>query len=130
MPIEQRTLVLQGYTDLQKAWAVADKETSKELRVALRDAAEPVRSDAQALTLHRIDNMTIPYSRWKVGVTRKSVYVAPKWRETRIKSRKRPKLADLMAERAAQPALTNNIRRVEAEVDAALGRVGRKWEQV
>lgn len=130
MPIEQRTLVLQGYTDLQRAWAVADKETQRELRAALRDAAEPVRSDAQALTLHRIENMTIPFSRWKVGVTRRSVYVAPRWRETRVKSRKRSNLADLMAERAAQPALNRNIRRVETEVDQALATVGRKWEAV
>ena len=128
MPIQQRTVTVRGLSDLQRAWAVADKETSRELREALKEAAEPVRADAQALTLNRIRNMTIPYSRWKVGVTSRSVYVAPKWRETRVKSRRRPKLADLMAERAAQPALTRNIAQVERKVDGALATVGRKWE--
>lgn len=130
MPIQQRTLVLKGYTDLQKAWAVADKETSKELRAALRDAAEPVQADAQALAFHTIDNMTLSWSRMKIGVTRRSVYVAPKQRETRVKSRKRPKLADLLAARAMQPALNRNIHKVEAQVDQALATVGRKWENV
>ena len=63
MPIQQRTLVVNGLSDLQKAWAVADRETSRELRAALRDAAEPVRSDAQGLALHPIDNMTVGWSR-------------------------------------------------------------------
>lgn len=129
MPIQQRTLVVDGLSDLQKAWAVADRETSKELRQAFRDAAEPVRSDAQALALHTIDNMTVAWSRMKIGVTRRSVYVAPKSRDTRIKSRKRPKLADLMAARAMQPALNRNIHRVESQVEQALATVGRKWEQ-
>lgn len=128
MPIQQRTLVVNGLSDLQKAWAVADKETSRELRAALRDAAKPVQSDAQALAMHTIDNMTLPWSRMKIGVTRRSVYVAPGHRETRVKSRKRPKLADLLAVRAMQPALDRNIRKVEGEVDRALATVGRKWE--
>ena len=65
----------------------------------------------------------------KIGVTRRSVYVAPKQRETRIKTRKRPKFADLLADRAMQPALDRNILKVQANVDDALQTVGRKWEQ-
>lgn len=128
MPIQQRTLTVRGLTDLQKAWAVADKETSKELRAALKDAAEPVRADAQQLATLTIRHMTPEWARMKVGVTRRSVYVAPKHRETRVRSRKRPKFADLLAGRAMQPALDRNISRVRVEVDEALQNVGRKWE--
>lgn len=129
MPIQQRTLVVKGLADMQKAWTVADRETSKELRAALRESARPVQQDAQALALHTIRRMTVPWSRMKIGVTRRSVYVAPKQRETRIKTRKRPKFADLLAARAMQPALDKNILKVQANVDDALQTVGRKWEQ-
>lgn len=129
MPIAQRTLVVAGLADMQKAWAVADRETSKELREALKDAARPVAVDAQTFALGRIRNVGQPWSRMRVGVTRRSVYVAPKQRETRVKRRKRPNLADLLAGRAMQPALNRNIGRVEANVEEALATVGRKWEQ-
>lgn len=129
MPIQQRTIVVSGLADLQKAWAVADRETSKELREALREAAKPAATDAHALALHTIPRMTVPWSRMRVGVTRRSVYVAPRQRETRVKRRKRPNLADLLAGRAMQPALNRNVSRVEDRVEDALASVGRKWEQ-
>lgn len=131
MPIQQRTLTVRGLRDLQKAWAVADKETSKELRSALRDAAEPVKTDAQTLAATSIKRPKTggpDWSRMRVGVTRKSVYVAPKQRSTRNKSMRREKWADRIAFRAMQPALDRNIHQVEAKVDDALGTVGRKWE--
>lgn len=130
MPIQQRTLVVEGLADLQRAWAVADKETSRELREALKDAAEPVRRDAQLLALHTIDRMTIPWAAMKVGVTRRMVYVAPKHRGTRNRNLRRPKFADLLARRAMQPALDHNVGRVNAGVQKALDDVGRKWERV
>ncbi len=128
MPISQRTLVVGGLSDLQKAWKVADRETGKELRKALRDAAEPVRSDAQALAAFRIPKNTPPWEAMRVGVTQKSVYVAPRHRGTRKRSLSRPRFADLLAGRAMQPALDRNIHKVEAKVDDALTTIGRKWE--
>jgi hypothetical protein len=114
--------------DLQHAWAVADKETSKELRQALKLAAEPVRADAQSLAAHTIRRNTPEWERMRVGVTSRSVYVAPKAKGTRQRQLRRPKFANLLASRAMQPALDRNIRQVEAKVDDALATVGRKWE--
>ena len=128
MPIQQRTLTVRGLGDLQRAWAVADKETSKELRASLRSAAEPVRADAQALATHAIRRNTPEWSRMRVGVTRRMVYVAPRARGTRQRNLKRPKFADVLAREAMQPALDRNIRTVNERVDDALANVGHKWE--
>jgi hypothetical protein len=46
-----------------------------------------------------------------------------------VKKLKRPKFADLLADRAMQPALNKNVAHVEAQVQDALDTVGRKWEQ-
>lgn len=129
MPIAQRTLVVENLSGMLRAWDVADRETSRELKQALREAAEPVRRDAQTLAIHTIDNMTVEWSRMRVGVTRRMVYVAPKKRGTNQRHRKRRNLADLLAARAMQPALDHNVTRVRRGVDDAIATVGRKWER-
>lgn len=124
-----RAIVVEGLSDLQRAFAVADKETAKEFRHALRAAAEPVRVDAEHLARARIGNMTDPWSRMRVGVTRNSVYVAPRSR-SKNRRRRRKNLADLLLNKSMIPALEVNTRKVERKVDQALADVGRKWEHV
>lgn len=123
-----RGIVVSGLSDLQKAWRVADAETAKEFRSALREAAEPVRKDAARLARISIPRNTPAWSAMRVGVTQKSVYVAPKHRGTRNRVLRRPKFAGLLLNRSMIPALNINARQVEDKVEDALGKVGRKWE--
>jgi hypothetical protein len=128
MPAE-RAVRVQGLRELSRAFAVADKTLSRELRDKLREAAEPVRSDAEALAVARIPRIGVPWSRMRVGVTRSAVYVAPRQRGARGSRRRRPNLADLLMERSMQPALDANVPRVKESVEDVLDTVGRVWER-
>ena len=123
-----RAVVVDGLADLQRAFAVADKETSREFRDALKDAAEPVREDAERFARGRISHIGSSWSRMRIGVTRRAVYVAPRNKGTRDRAMRRKNLADLLLSKAMEPALEQNIRHVENEVEQALTKVGRKWE--
>lgn len=130
MPAEN-AIRITGLRELSRAFAVADKTLAKELRDKLREAAEPVRTDAEALASVGIPRIGMPWSRMRVGVTRSSVYVAPRQRGARGRpSTKRPNLAPLLLDRAMTPALEANRPHVEREVDDVLATVGRAWESV
>lgn len=104
---------------------------AKELRVALRAVAEPVRSDAERLAVASIPTVGVPWSRMRIGVTRTSIYVAPRQRGRNAnRLLRRPKFADLLLDRAMEPALAANEGRVVAAVEHVLGTVGRAWEAV
>jgi hypothetical protein len=118
---------VQGLSDLQRAFRAADKATSKELRDGLRKAADPVRSDAERRAVGEIPRIGVPWSRMRVGVTMRSVYVAPVERGARG-TRSRKNLAGLLLEKAMIPALEANIGQVVDEVDDVLQTVGRVWE--
>lgn len=129
MPAVAGTLRVEGFRELQRAFALADKALAREMRDGLRDAAEPVRADAERLAVSTIPRIGLPWSRMRVGVTRTSVYVAPKQRGTRSsEARRRPNLAGLLLGRSMVPALEQNEARVAAEVEQLLGAVGRAWE--
>ena len=125
---QQAKIVVEGLADLNRAFAVADRTLSKELRKGLRESAEPVRSDAQNLALGDIRNMTEAWSRMRVGVTRTTVYVAPRSRGSRRPGSRRRNLFELMAGRALEPALDSNVEDVTRRLDDVLGTVGRAWE--
>lgn len=121
-------LTLSGFRELARAFEIADPTLSREFRDGLQEAAEPVRVDAEILAVDRIRNVGIPWSRMRVGVTRHSVYVAPKQRGRRLRGRRRPNLAGLLLDEAMTPALESNIPKVEKAVEEVLGTVGRVWE--
>lgn len=129
MPAAGETLRVEGLAELQRAFKAADRSLSRELRGALRDVAEPVRADAEGLAVSGIPTVGLPWSRMRVGVTRHSVYVAPRQRGSRDPRRRRPRFAGLLLNRAMLPALQRNERRVEAAVEQMLGEVGRVWER-
>jgi 16S rRNA U516 pseudouridylate synthase RsuA-like enzyme len=114
--------------ELSAAIARAGKDSRRELRAAFVEVAEPVARDAQSLALAKISRMAASprWSMMRVGVTRTSVYVAPKKRGVTTRGadpRRRPNLADLMMDRAMQPALEQNEHEIEAAVEHALDRV-------
>lgn len=133
MPAQPRIRV-EGLADLQRAFAVANRTLSRELRKGLRESAEPVRADAEILASLEIRNMEPPgagaqdWRRMRVGVTRTSVYVAPRARASSGK-RKRRNLFDLMTGRSLEPALDANVEEVTHRLDDVLGTVGQAWDR-
>lgn len=124
---------VEGLAELRRAFAVADKTLSRELIKGLRKSAEPVRADAESLAGTEIRNMRAPapgaqdWRRMRVGVTRTTVYVAPRSRGAGGR-RSRRNLFDLIAGRSFEPALDNNVDHVESLVGGVLDTVGRAWE--
>lgn len=127
--VNERVVRVEGLRELSRAFALADKAERRMFRQSLRDVAEPVRADAEALAVSRISRIGLPWSRMRVGVTRTSVYVAPRERGTRTPTRSRPKLASLLMDRAMQPALDAHVEEVEEATDRMLGDVARLWER-
>lgn len=133
-------VILRGQRELVRAFTLAGKEAGKEIRQELRAVAEPVRHDAELLALSEIPRMSpimsrsaVPWWRMRVGVTTKSVYVAPVQRGVKGRgdlSRRRPNFADLMMNRAMQPALDRHQKDAVEAVDAALGHLSAEWEAV
>jgi hypothetical protein len=121
---------VEGLRELQRAFKAADKTLQKDLRSGLRAAAEPVRASAETLAVEKITRIGVPWSRMRVGVTQREVYVAPRQRGQKGKDQRlrRPNLFDLLMGRALEPALDQNIDKVEAALEGVLGSVGRSWE--
>jgi hypothetical protein len=127
---------VRGLRELQRAFALADKKLARELRLALQEAADPVRYDAAQLAGKRIRNILSPtaevnWAAMRVGVTRSLVYVAPQERGRRSRANpkiRRPNLATLLMGRAMEPALVRNVATVERAVSRVLDTVGQAWE--
>jgi hypothetical protein len=112
-------VVIEGMEELDRAFARAAKEAVRELRANYRRIAEPVRRDAQARAQMEITRIGPKWYRMRTGVTRRSVYIAP--REHGVHSptdpKRRPKFADLMLEKAMLPAVESKADDVEREVE-------------
>jgi len=116
---------VEGLAELRTAFRRAGSEMDKDLDAALKSAAEPVRTTGQGLLRSRIKRGKIDWSALRVGITRHTVYVAPAKRRT-VGSRRR-NLAPVIQEEALNPALEQNVQRVEAEVKDAVRDMGRSW---
>jgi hypothetical protein len=128
---ESQAVRIEGLQELERAFRLYGNGLEKGVREALETAAEPVRTDAQALAVSSIRNIGMTWSRMRIGVTRRTAYIAPQERgRARRPNRYRPNLKGLLLDRAMEPALTRNIPRVEQEIGAALDDLGRMWERV
>jgi hypothetical protein len=121
------TIRVHGLRELNRAFARADKTVRLEKNKKLRRAAEPVRADAEALAVDRISRIGPEWSRMRVGVTTKVVYVAPKPKGTRNQSRRRPKLAGRLMDESMVPALNRNRPAVMEALDEVLDEMERDW---
>lgn len=129
MPAVGETLRVEGLRELSHAFALADETLIRELRKSLREVAEPVRVGAERLAVEGIPTIGLPWSRMRIGVTRHSVYVAPRQKGARGNVfSKRPNLAGLLLQRSMLPALKQNEVAVAREMEAMLGTVGQAWE--
>lgn len=124
---------VRGLRELEKAFKLAGPAANRELRRALREVGEPIAHDAEDLAKANIRNIGDKWARMRVGVTQRVVYVAPRERGRASRANRalrRPNLFDLMMGRSMEPALERNLPFVEANVEHALGTVGREWERV
>lgn len=125
--------VIEGYAGLMRALAFAERDIRLDLRDSLRDAAEPVRADAETLAVSQIQRIGIPWSRMRVGITRTLVYVAPRQRGTKGRGNqrfRRPNLKDLLLDRAMNPALARNESQIERRVIEMLNGFADRWARV
>ena len=123
---------VEGLRQLQRAFRAADRTLHLELRSALRDVAEPVRADAERLAVSAIPRIGLPWSRMRIGVTQRAVYVAPKQRGVKTRGwdpRRRPNFADLMVDRVMDPTRERNQARVLEAMEDMLDTVGKAWER-
>lgn len=129
------SIKLEGLAGLNRAFKLVEASAQTELHLSLIAAATPVRTTATALAISEIPRLplaerSLTWSQMRIGQTLREVYVAPVNRGTRILSRKRPKFASLMLERAMVPALDQNRAQIIAHIELMLQHLGKKWEQV
>lgn len=122
---------VEGLRELERAFKLYGRGMEKGLREALEAGAEVVRPDAQALAQLAIKPGLIPWSSMRVGVTRRTGYVAAATRGTRkVSRRQKEAFKTRMLDRAMEPALLRNVGNVEREFGDALDDLGRMWERV
>lgn len=125
-------VVVKGLREFQRVMAAAGPEARKELRSTLREVAEPVRVDAETFARTGIRKVGPRWSRMRVGVTQKLVYVAPRERGIKRRGpdpRRRPKFGDLLERRAMDPAAAKNEREAQRRVEDAFDGLARKWSR-
>lgn len=108
--------------ELDRAFGAVSKDMRKELRGELKDAAEPVRSQAESLAVGNISNIGGSWARMRVGATSRMAYVAPA--SKRSGGSPRPNLAPLLMDKAMQPALDANTAEVIARLERMIDRIG------
>ncbi len=126
MPAEAAIRV-RGLAELNRALKFADKETRLGIRKVERQVAEPVRVEAQELAARHISHIGTEWSRMRIGVTQKLVYVAPKQR--RKKGTPRPNLAKLLMDKAMQPALDKHASEIEKNFEEALDQMANNFNR-
>src|SRR5687768_9727286 len=97
------SIQVKGLRELQRASRAAGKATRTAVRGALADAGGPVRARAEQLAQSEIPTAGPKWSRMKIGVTMRSVYVAPAAR--RAGGSPRPNFGRLLLTRAMLPAV-------------------------
>jgi hypothetical protein len=123
-------VTIRGLRELENLAAASGKKANKLVRSELRKVAQPIAADAQGLAESSITRIGPKWGKMRVGVTKTLVYVAPKERGIKTRGpdpRRRPKFADLMEERAMDPALERNEGNIESAVEHALDEIAREW---
>lgn len=128
-PLAERIIRVEGFAEYQRAISRSEKVIRDGFRKELREAAEPVRRDAQALAIIEIPRMhkSPQWARMRTGITRNLVYVVPREKGTKRRPNKRPNLAVKLLNEAMSTALDRNIAGVEAHVDRLLTKSVREY---
>lgn len=131
----EAAIEIKGMRELSRAFTLVGPAARRELRATFKEAAEPVKRDAESLALANISHVGDKWSKMRVGVTQRVVYVAPKQRGRRarggtISDRRRHAdvffAAKLMGQ-AMEPALTRNATEIEHRAEVALDHIADKF---
>lgn len=114
-------IYVRGLRELQRDLDKYAKDVKKELRVELATIAEPVARTAEQNALANISHIGPTWSRMRIGITTKVVYVAPKTR--RKLGTGRPNLAGLLG-KEMDASLDQHESGIEKALEAMLDRLG------
>jgi hypothetical protein len=123
---------VRGLADLMKTFKYAPRDVRLAYRAELRTIATPVKETAESLAATRISGLAAgePWTKMRIGVTQKLVYVAPKKKGVRGRTpAKRPNFANLLATRALDPALEQNEQRVVRDLEQMMDKLAGKWNR-
>lgn len=134
------TVVVHGLRELEGAFSEAGGQLKRGLNRNLQHAAEPVARTAEGLAQTRVRNMTSDWAQMRVGVTSTLVYVAPVKRGIKGRGddpRRRsaptktggPAFADLLMNRAMEPALARHENQIVGEVEEILDRATEEFNR-
>lgn len=132
MPPTSPPVRVRGLRELQRAFARTEKAAQKQTRATFVEVAEPVRRDAEGYARSRVARIGTRWPQMRVGVTTKSVYVAPKQRgraSRRNAALRRPNLAALLMTRSMEPALEENAPLIYDRVDRALDQLATQFDR-
>lgn len=126
---------IEGLRELDRAFRLYSSGLARGLREAMEAGAEVVRPDAQSLTRVTLKPpKNVDWTLMRVGVTRRTAYVAPVQRgnrATRPSSKARgTKFKKKVVEQALEPALAQNVPRVALEFEDALADLARMWSRI
>jgi hypothetical protein len=108
------TVNVRDFQKVIRAYDRVGKAAKKSVRDNLKFAADPVLQTANRTSAPAIRNLKegSPWSKQRIGVTQRVVYMAPKVRG-RNKNIRRPNFRDLMMDRVYVPSLRVNADEVE-----------------
>lgn len=116
MPVRENTIVVRGYTELMRAFAVAEVEVEVGMKRVLKQVGEIVRADAAARFSHYDAQSAAGY---RVSVNRTGVDLYQSIKGKGI----RPEYGALQMRRAFLPALDDKRDEVETAFESFLDRV-------
>lgn len=132
--LDQQAIRVENYKNVLEAFGAASKTIERGFMGSLREAAEPIREDAERRAgSGEIDNLADgdPWTLMRIGVTRSMVYVAPRERGRRTRGNpalERPNLKPLLLDRAMEPAIDAHRDHVRANIEDLLGYMARTFD--
>lgn len=111
------TILVQGLAELQRDLRAVARQAAKEVTDDLRDAAEPARAGSESEAVAEIRNIGGRWSRMRLGVTTRAVYVAPTTR--RSGGSPRANLGSLLLQ-AMTVAVERELPAIEQRLEGAL----------
>ncbi len=117
---------VKGLKELTRDFKKISKDLDKKLTGELLDAVKPVKDTAEQKALTSISNMTSDWATMKttVGRAKGQVLMFP---ASRGKRYSRPNLANLLLERAMDPAVTENEDHVVQALDDLIGNLADRY---
>lgn len=115
-------LKVRGYNDLHQTLRKLDRQVRRDVYREIKRTAFGVHLDAERFARRQISRIGRRWWRMRIGVTAPVVYIAPRMRGARDRSRKRRNLARLLAGKAMRPAVRKNQRVVKRKLQRVIDR--------